>query len=174
MKPRERVDLPLIIGLAIPVVMIVVFAAVIGVFRLVHGIEGPRHDFLYSVGSGDEYHYLVRDGRLQRRTLKPTNAASGIAVSIERRFFIHHVRANTSEEVSYDRASALSLDSRTRSPDGFRLATGTRSRLFPICWSRDYRYRYLKKTGLAMRLDFENVVGFGYPPNMTFLGWIEE
>jgi hypothetical protein len=174
MKTKKKTDSALLIGLGIPVVMIVVIAGVIGVFRLVHGISGPKTNFLYSVGSSREVQYSVKDGRLQRWTPKPGKAVAVTGSSFEFQFFIHHVRDNTSEEISFDRASALRLDRKTLSPDGFRLASGHRTGLFPICVPRDYRYRYLKKSGYAMKLDFDAAAGSGVPPNMTFLGWIRE
>ncbi len=43
-----------------------------------------------------------------------------------------------------------------------------------MCSSRDYRTRYLRKEGHAIKLELEIGEGFRYAHNMTFLGWIEE
>ena len=170
MKHKKKIDVTLLIGLAIPVVMIAVFAATITVFRYLADIEEPRYDFLYAVGTAQEYRYSVKNGRLRRDKLKPEKAASSGFVSPGLNFFVHSVTKNTSEQVSFDQASTLSLDTTALSPDGFRVEFGRRSGLLPMFSSRDYRTRYLRRQGFAMKLKLE--IGDGYSYRM--LGWIEE
>ncbi len=175
MRTGKKIDVALIIGLAIPVLMIVLVAAAIYMPRFLADIEDPQVDFLYSVGYTNRYRYFVEDGRLQLEERESECEAQNSRGKEKIQFFIHRVRENTGERVSFEEASMLRLDDTALSPDGYELAYGRRSEfLFPMWSSRDYRTRYLRKERRAIRLELEIGESFDYATNMTFLGWIEE
>ena len=175
MKSKKKIDPVLLIGLGIPVVMTVLIAAAVVVPRYLTGIEDPRYDFLYTVGYAGEYRTYVEDGRLQREEVNKDKAAQTSPVRPELQFFVHRVRDNTSEQLTFEEATELRLDSTAFSPDGYEIVHGRRSDfLFPMWSSRDYRTRYLRKGGRAIKLELEIGESFRYGHNMTFVGWIEE
>ncbi len=175
MKPKKKIDGALLIGLGIPEVMILLIAGAIYLPRLLADIEDPQHDFLYTVGYAQGYYFLVEDGRLRLKEPKSESVASTSTGLSKLQLFIHRVRENTSERVSFDEASALRLDDTALSPDGYELAYGRKSEIFfPMFSSRDYRTRYLRKDGHAVKLELEIGESFRYANHVTFLGWIEE
>ena len=175
MKPKKKIDVALLIGLAIPVVMIVLIAAAIYAPRLVADIEEPKYDFLYTVGYAQGYRYFVEDGRLRLEEPESDCVAPSSPGLSELQFFIHRVKENTSDRATFEEASDLRLENTALSPDGFEIAYGRKSEFFfPMFSSRDYRTRYLRKDGLAIKLELEVGESFGYAYSFTFLGWIEE
>jgi hypothetical protein len=168
-------DIALIVGLAIPVVMIVFVAAAIHLPRLFSSVDPPRCDFLYMVGSpyGDEQ-YRVVDGRLELHTVEPPDDTPPGA-DWPKRLYIHHVTSNTSELISFDAAEQLRLDPSPRSPDGFEIVHGRRTEFFfPIVSSTDYQTRYLQQNGWSRKLDLEIGSEAGYANTLILLGWIVE
>ena len=175
MKPRMKIDPALLIGLLIPVVMTVLIAAAVAVPRYFSGIEDPHYDFLYTIGYAEGYRTYVDDGRLHREEVKLDKVAQTLQVRSELQYFVHRVRDNTSEQLTFDEAAKLRLDTTAFSPDGYEIVHGRRSDfLFPMWSSRDYRTRYLQKGGRVIKLELEIGESFRYGHNMTFVGWIEE
>jgi hypothetical protein len=171
-------DVALIVGLLIPVAMIVFIAAAVYLPRAFSRVEPPQVDFVYMIGypPGTE-RVFVRDGHLVREDVDaPAHAPAN--PDYELQFFIHRVAINTSERISFDRASELLVDNTPRSPDGFEVVYGRRSGfLFPFTSSTDYRKRFLKKDGYALELDLAtggNAGGGYFSHSFKLLGWIVE
>lgn len=137
-------NFPLLIGLAIPVLMVLVVVAFIvlpGIFvkPTVHflyatdlssfGEGGPYRDLSPTPGSGtyDRETYVVRDGRLTRavQTLPIEERIQYLPSSSNVQFYVHDVQTNRSREVSVEDAQKLTLDDSARSPDGFELTRGS-------------------------------------------------
>ena len=175
MSSDRSKDVALIVGLAIPLLMIAFVAAAIYLPRVFSRVEPPRYDFLYLVGSpyGDE-RYLVVDGRLEVQKVDPPGYTPPGA-SWPRRLYIHHVAANSSEPIPFDDAAKLTLDGSPRSPDGFEIVHGRRSEFFfPILSSTDYQTWYLQHDGWSRKLDLEVGSDTGYAYMFNFMGWIVE
>lgn len=175
MSSARSKDIALIIGLAIPVVMILFVAAAVYLPRLFSSVEPPQYDFLYMVGSpyGDE-RYVVVDGRLEVQKVDPPGYTPPGA-DWARKLYVHHVDSNASEPITFDEAINLTLDSSPRSPDGFEIVHGRRSEFFfPIVSSTDYRTRYLQQDGWSRKLDLEIGSDSGYAGMFSLLGWIVE
>lgn len=174
MKPKKKIDPALLIGLGIPVMMIVVIAAAIHSYRFLHRVEGPQYDFLYSVGYAQGYRVFVNDGRLRREDLDAGREGLKSPGTEQLQFFIHRVGENTSERLNFERASQLRLDDTALSPDGYGIRHGRKSNFFFPFWSsHDYRTRYLRKKGRAIKLELAIGESHKYAYNVTFLGWIE-
>jgi hypothetical protein len=175
MSSERSKDIALIIGLAIPLLMIVFVAGAIYLPRLFSSLDPPQHDFLYLVGSpyGDE-RYLVVDGRLEVRKVDPPDYTPPGA-DWPRMLYVHHVATNSSEAISFEAAAKLTLDSSPRSPDGFEIVHGRKSEFFfPILSTTDYQTRYLQQDSWSRKLDLETGSDTGYPSMFNFLGWIVE
>jgi hypothetical protein len=175
MSSERSKDIALIVGLAIPLLMIVFVAAAIYLPRVFSSVDPPQHDFLYLVGSpyGDE-RYLVVNGRLTVQEVDPPDYTPPGA-DWPRKLYLHHVAANTSEPISFEAAAKLTLDSSPRSPDGFEIVYGRRSEFFfPILSTTDYQTRYLQQDGWSRKLDLEVGLDAGYASMFNFLGWIVE
>ena len=175
MSSERSKDIALIVGLAIPLLMIVFVAAAIYLPRVFSSVDPPRYDFLYLVGSpyGDE-RYLVVDGRLTVQEVDPPGYTPPGA-DWPRKLYIHDVAANSSELISFDDAAKLTLDGSPRSPDGFEIVHGRRSEFFfPILSTTDYQTRYLQQDSWSRKLDLETGSDAGYASMFNFLGWIVE
>jgi hypothetical protein len=175
MKNPKKHDIALIIGLCIPVLMIVLMAGAIYLPRLFVDVDPPRFDFLYTVGYPRDVCYVVEDGRLLRNEGTTDCRWTSYPGHPPLQLFVHHVADNVSEQLSFEEASALKLDTSALSPDGFELTYGRKSELFfPMFSSRDSSKRYLQKDGLTVKLDLEMSAGLGNLHTLRFLGWIEE
>lgn len=175
MKLKKKIDLALIIGLAVPVVMIVLVAGAICLPRLLADIEDPQQDFLYTVGNAQGFFVFVEDGRLRLEQPEAECGSRSSPGRSELQFFIHRVRDNTSERLTFAEASFLDLDNTALSPDGFEIAYGRKTELlFPMWSSRDYGRLYLRKDGLAVELNLEFGESFNTAHTFKFLGWIKE
>lgn len=168
MKLKENTSL--IIGLAIPILMILFVA---GSIYLPGLFVNPQYDFLYSVGdayySGQQYNVI--DGKLQ----SPLPLPSGLPTHLPRqepKFYMHDVKSNQSREVTLQQAQAFFLDTKPQSPDGFEAVYGSRGDgIFPFFfWTgTDYNSRYLKGRNVSKKLNLQ-FPGSYY--NFRFLGWI--
>jgi len=173
MKTKQNISL--IIGLAIPILMIVLVAASIylpGLFS-----PAPKVNFLYVIG--DDYYqgqqYVVENGKVTKREVKyPEHHTPGVA-----RLFVHDVTANQSREVSFAEAQQLPLDANAKSSDGFEVAYGSRGDgIFPLFFfrSEDYNTVYLKGHNTSKKLNLQTPTTgsyYYYPNRFRFLGWIK-
>lgn len=175
MRDRLKENISLLIGLAIPVLMILFIAVAVYFPRWFSTVEPPKHDFLYLVGDpyGD-IQYSVRGGKLVKEKIqRPQPSYRRYRTGLETRFFIHRIRTNRSEEVTFENATKLKLDSKVNSPDGYSIVHGRRAaEFFPFFGRRDYRARYLKKDSYTEKLKIET--SEDYPYNFRFLGWVVE
>lgn len=180
-KDTTKKNIPLIIGLALPVLMIIAVAISIYVPRLY--TDKPHIDFLYLTGDAYFYgygypHYTVRDRTLEKQELpeEVQREVSRISPPIQRgdvRFFVHDVENNTSREISFEEAQKLKLESLQESPDGFSLVRGGQvNGVFPFFYNgQDTQEWYLRGHGVSYPVDVRQ--GTGYD-SLHFLGWILE
>jgi hypothetical protein len=161
-------NIPLIVGISIPFLMILFVAASIYLPSLFYQ---PKFDFLYVTGEGyfREYSFLVQNGKLIKREIehKEDYLPKG-----EAKLFLHDIVKNESREIFYKEAQELKLDSNNKSPDGFEVVYGTReSGIFPFIFSgRDYKAIYIKGHNVSKKLEVQ--LSGDYYRNFRFLGWI--
>ncbi|MBI3255739.1 MAG: hypothetical protein HYZ63_02100 [Candidatus Andersenbacteria bacterium] len=163
------------IGLAIPVVMVLVVA--LSIYWPQRGIEAPVYDFVYALQNySDGYVYSVVDGKLGRDATpdygQPKPVPAGVAHA-PTRFYIHDVQSNTSREVSFEEASTVKLDNVTTAPDGYELKRGGEgSGVFPFFFSEgNYNDQYLVKGNHSIKLDLKEIRDPYYSP-FTFMAWV--
>lgn len=161
-------NVSLIVGLAIPVVMVLaIAAAVLLPGRNLH----PETDFVYAVGQyptytireGDtitQHDLSVKDGVLTDtlQTYKATISYPPYPGEKESspRLFLHNTKENTNKEVTLEQAKLLRLSADTKSPDGFKVSFGSRSYgVFPffINDSSDIEHAYLSNDTASKKID---------------------
>ncbi len=168
----SKKNISLMIGIAIPIFMIILIAASIYLPFLF--VSAPQFNFLYVTEDsyGRNFQYGVENGVLVKREVKyPEHYPPKDA-----RLFIHSVLKNTDQEVSFEEAQKLKLDSRLKSPDGYEVVYGSSEYgFFPFFSSGgfDYNAMYLKGHNTSRKLDLQSSNdGRYYYRNRRFLGWI--
>lgn len=184
----KKEQLPLIIGLAIPVLLIAVLAAIIYVPRL---YVKPSFDFVYAVGSypvsldseaKTRVEYSVVNDRLKKTTspaevsLDPNDKYYyGLHVTTPPDFYRYDVTEHKSISLSEEEILQLTLDPNEAAPDGFKMSYGQEgddifSSLFG---GRDYAKRILVKGTVSVPL---NVVSGSdrYGSEFHFIGWLPQ
>jgi hypothetical protein len=169
MKFKENIALWL--GLAIPVVMVLVVA--VSIYWPQRGIQPPQHNFVYALRDyGDGYEYVVVDEKLVRREAPNTPKQFNEAPT---RFFLHDVTSNTSQEMKFEEVQELKLDNSLVSADGYELKRGGQGGgVFPFFFDNsNYNEQYLVKGNHSVKLALKET----QPPyygNQMFLGWVVE
>src|SRR4051812_7664420 len=117
----NKQKLPLIIGLAIPVLMILFVAGAVYVPRF---FLHPQYDFVYV--NGDYYYrqYSVENGKLIRQVLPEDPKLYYPKPTQPEKFFVYDIQTDTSKEISFSDAQKLVLDSNLKSPDGYEVKQG--------------------------------------------------
>ncbi len=164
-------NIALIVGVSIPILMIVLVAAVIYLPRLFYH---PAYNFLYAT-SDDFYatqQYDVQDGKLIKKDVRRYGPSTPLE---EAKLYIHDVATNQNKEVSFSEAQQLNLDPDRQSPDGFEIVTGDhRGDFFPFSFSSDSDYcsRYISGHNVSRKLDLKRSSN-AYCDGVKFIGWIQ-
>ncbi len=178
-------NISLIVGLAIPVVMVLAIAAAV----LLPGRSlNPTTDFIYAIGSYPTYNTrngdTVTNHELSIQNGKLTDATQNYQATgyppdtfvkeASPRLFLHNTKENTNKEISIEEAQKLSLSSETKSPDGFKVSFGTRSYgVFPFFFNdnSDIEHAYLSNQTASKEIDLitdtaRDIYSF------QFVGWV--
>lgn len=171
-------NLPLIIGISIPVLMILFVTGSIYLPALLSNAR-PQYNFLYSIGEGYPFsyntEYTVEKGKLTKQEIKEGSES----VPLRRghvKFFIHDVAKNQSRDVTFEEAQELELDSNIKSPDSFEIVHGSGAEgIFPFFFSsrEDYKTVYIKGHNISKKLEVQ-ISRDSYDESFRFLGWIKK
>jgi hypothetical protein len=186
MKKLTSSNISLIVGLAIPVLMVLaIAAAVLLPGRNLH----PETDFVYAIGQyptyttreGDtitQHDLSVKDEVLtdSTQTYTPNDRYPSYPVDKESspRLFLHSTKENTNKEITLEEAKQLRLSSEIKSPDGFKVSFGSRSYgIFPFFLNdnSDMEHAYLSNETASKEIDLAT----GNARNMysfQFVGWV--
>ncbi len=171
MNPKKNVSL--IVGIAIPFLMIILVAISIYVPALF--APAPRINFLYMTGDdyGQGHEYIVENSSLVKREVKyPEHYTPSVA-----RFFLHDTPANDDKELSFEEAQKLKLKTSVKSSDGWEVVYGnTDYGAFPLFFggTTDYNAMYLKGHNASKKLNLQSPNDERYYYRARrFLGWIE-
>jgi hypothetical protein len=167
----NKKNIPLFIGFAVPILMILLVAVSIylpGLF--VH----PKYDFLYS--TGEDYYsnqsYTVINRRLVDNYTPQTYP--NYNQRAVRQLYIHDVETNESRSVTFHEASDLVLDPNIQSPDGFEIQNGSSGGgFFPFWYAGDRNASYLTGHNLSKKLNVTKQSQNYYSP-IRFIGWVTE
>lgn len=161
----NRKNVPLIVAVAIPILMIIFVAASIylpGLFM------NPKYNFLYLSGDNYSTRYYIKDDKL----LKQEQDVLYLSIR-ETKIYFYHTELSKSEEISFEEAQKFKLNSNNLSPDGYSVVPGSSSGgIFPLFFysGDDYNSVYLKGNNASKKLNI-NTVG-NYYSGFTFLGWV--
>jgi hypothetical protein len=182
-----RKNLPLIIGLAIPLLMIAFVAISIYVPSW---FANPQYSFIYTVK--DNYNmygdrYFVQNGAIAKETIPyPVSTDSRYPTEkypeTKSYLYIFDIKSKTAKEISLDEAKKLSLINDLVSPDGYKLEQGTNdSGVFELFGGYDrYTSKWYLRNGAMNKeimLQFPASVSdryYYYNDNFQFLGWIKK
>ncbi|MDA1168792.1 MAG: hypothetical protein O3A36_00450 [bacterium] len=179
----------LIVGLAIPVVMVILIALAV----LIPGRNiNPTTDFIYATGSypsyttRDENTVIQHDLTIKNGILVDATQSYPVANNYPPyfhekesvpRLFIHNTTENSNKEISLEEAKTLRLSAESKSPDGFTVSFGRRSYgVFPFFFdsgSDDSEHAYLSNQTASKEITLTS----GAPKDIysfQLVGWIIE
>jgi hypothetical protein len=175
----NKKNIPLIIALAIPVLMIILVAA----FIYLPGIgQKPKENFLYLTGNNaynyGSQEYVVSGGHLIKNPPVPAPATPTPyyppADNTVPKFYLYNVVTNTSTELTFEQAQSYTLDSSNTSVDGYTVEQGTGGGgdLFFGGAPADYNDWFIKGHNRSEKLNLK-LTGTDSYSNFQFLGWIQ-
>lgn len=173
----NRKNLPLIITISLPFIMIAVVALVV---YLPGATIEPQHNFLYVSGEG--YYgpeYTIEQGKVVKHTIAIPSSTEiypkfPAEAQQEEVLFLHDVKTNTSSRIEFVDAAKLAVNNEVVSPDGFEVRQDYgNGGVMPFFFggSRDYDAKYLVGHRSAEKLNMTGIATNGYTP-YRFLGWV--
>ena len=170
--------LPLIVALSIPVAMVI--AVALSIYIPKWNAVSPSQDFLYTTGydyEGESLYY-IKDGVLQKKEIqKSPNSPELIPypkTNEQIRIFRYDIKANSAEELSFEVAQKLMLDSSAKSSDGFEVSYGYSGGgdMFPFGGGGSSGV-YIKSNKLSQKLNIGGGATYYDPYSFNFLGWVK-
>lgn len=182
-------NLPLIVGISLPLVFIVIISVVV---FLPSFFVKPQYDFVYTtIDQSYDYYgydqgykntYGVENGKI---VLEPVPVR--LDLSLKRELVVYKgekpplyrydVKTNTSHEISLKEAQSLSLDPGPSSPDGYTVSFENRDDgIFEIFGSNSSNSGlFISKGNAKKRLDglVNNNQYYWYQGNFELIGWIK-
>ena len=167
---EKRKNIPLIVALSIPVLMIVLIAISIYVPAL---FIKPTVNFVYSTGGDYCYQnrYSVKSGKIVENEIKKPEDNNSCRNYREARLFYYDVQHNMSREISMDEAVKLAVDDSIKSTDGFEVVSGSGSSDIFFFSGSSYYDKYLKKGAYNRRLNIVGPTSSYY--DFKFIGWVK-
>ncbi len=177
-----RKNIPLIVGLAIPVLMVV--AVAISIY-LPQATLDPKTDFVYVVGNypfysertnsnkSIEHEYSLIDGYLTDKSFEVTYEGGRDPVSYnDPVFFRYNAEEDTSQQLSFEEVQKLTLNDSMKSPEGLEVTHG-RNDGFPLFFydSDNYKDVYLKGDRASKKINV-HTGSDEYVSNFQFIGWV--
>ncbi len=119
-------NLPLIIGIALPIIFILIISVII--FTPSLSIK-PSHNFIYTTENqyyygydqGYKNMYKIENGRVALEPL-PVRPTPYVYKGDMPTLYIYDVRTDSSHQISFSEAQSLSLDPGPSSPDGYTVS----------------------------------------------------
>ena len=166
----KKENIPLVIGLCIPVLMIIIVA--ISIYLPTLFAPEPIHNFIYASWHQNyaSHHYYVDKGKIVREESPPPYKGYEGNLSSPK-LFIYDIKNNQPKEIPLEQAQKYKLDSSKTSPDGFEITYGSYDcdPFFVGC--RNHGTVYLKGHHISKKLNIEKNQNY-YRRNFNFIGWI--
>jgi hypothetical protein len=164
MDQNKKRDPVLIIGILIPVVMVILVSLSIYLPRL---FAKPEFSFIYTTGSSYDakYSYTIESGKLVRTELENRYGTR----DVENNIYMYDAKGKEVKQISFEDAQKLTLDSSSKSPDGFEVVRGNGGGgVFPFFFFDSSGNQYvLRGKGATINLNLP----IDYY-DLNFLGWI--
>jgi len=169
-----RKNASLLVGLAIPLVLIIAVIVSIYIPRLTN--KPPHYNFLYTSNNyyPSNVRFKVQQGKLIREELPldpsyPQPIKDSLAIT-EPTFFLHDVTRNESREISFAEAQQLKLDPNRESPDGYSLQQGSNNGVFPFFYNGPYGVSwFLTGHTTSHKMNVKQTTDYG---GVELLGWV--
>jgi hypothetical protein len=153
---------------AIPVGIALLAATVIYIPRL---FAHPKYDFIYS--ACDNYrcrqNYTVEAGHVARG---PSHSSDSDYYDYTTRLLYYSSAADSTRSITLEEAQQYSLDTSSKSPDGYVLSKENSSSGFLFLGRADSGW-YLKDGAKKKRVELASDSSY-YSQNVTFLGWVKK
>ena len=175
---KAKPNISLIVGIAIPILMVIFVAVSIYVPGL---FIKPTVNFLYVNGNNDSYScawvYETHGGVVTRIEQPNSLKDPGyIRSDCEQELYVYDVEKNESLPITFEEAQRLRLDESPISSDGFELVRGNSGGgdfLFLFDMGRDYNSVYLKGHNVSRKANIRPSGDVEYTYlNYQLLGWI--
>ena len=163
-------NVPLIIALSIPVLMVTLIAVSIYLPTM---FVKPQFDFIYSTDDGYCHYrkYLVINSKIiEEENQKPTEN-NVCKHDRNPRLYYYDIQLNTPKEITLEEAQKFFIDNRAQSPDGFEIVSGDRSFDIFFFSGSSYYDKYLKKGTYTRKL---NTPHDYYYYDFRLIGWVKE
>lgn len=179
---------PLIIGIALPIIFIIIIALV--AFTPSFYIK-PAHNFIYSQEPTYDYSYDYSYGKYQntykvingRIALQPLATSSrygydtGAALTYAPTLYLYDVKTDTTREISFEEAKGYTVDVGPASVDGYTVSYQYgHSGIFELFGSNnENRGYFIMKDGHKKKLEGFVQSGYSYSSygQFRFIGWIK-
>ena len=173
MRHYFRKNLSLILGIAIPLVMILLVAASICLPSL---FIQPKTNFIYAtddVYCRNQQQYGVQNGKVIQNTI---TAVKDCALSLNQsKLYFYDTAKNQPKIITFVEAQNFTLDPDRTSPDKFTVVYGTHDGGFFTFFfgpMTDYSAVYLTGRGVSKKLNIP-LDESQYNNNFHFLGWLK-
>lgn len=173
-------NIPLLIGITLPIVFILIISVVIFTPSL---FIKPQYNFLYS--NNDSYYYdynnrysntyVVENNRL---SLSPLPATAGVTYKADNPpLYLYDVKNNSSHQVEWSEAKNFNIDPGPSSPDGYVVKYQySNDGIFELFGSNGNQNGYvISKGNGSKKLNGLNSNGYSYynSGNFKFIGWVK-
>jgi len=169
-------NLPLIIGLALPILFIIIIAIVV---YLPSNFVNPQHNFIYKEQSYDSYRndvVIVGD----KVSLAPTNitekgivADPYLQVKDYPKIYLYDFSKNASYEISLEEAQKFSVAKGPSSPDGYSIERNyNHSGIFEIFGSYEDNSGYFITSPDGAKRKLTGIQG-EYYYDLDIIGWVK-
>jgi len=170
----NKKNLPLILALSIPILMIILVAA----FIYFPGVgKKPKVNFLYATGTNVAYGYgslySVNNGGIVENIYPENDPYFKYSRPVgDVQLYIYNVETNESKEITFEESKKLKLDPSAQSSDGYEVVNGNSGGdgLF-FGGSGDSNHKYLRGHNRSRQLNLK-LAGAYYYGNFQFLGWV--
>lgn len=173
----KQKNIPLLIALSIPFVMIGLVALSIGIPRL---FFKPSFSVLYVTGSPHwrSNNFSVENGKLVSNEVKvATTTYQDPYDKVKPRFWVYEPKLDMSREIQFEEAQGFRLNSNTKSADGYEIRQGDSVdglAMALFARSSDWSSLAIEGKGTSRRIKTPitevNIYTMNFP---RFLGWIE-
>jgi hypothetical protein len=176
----KKENLPIIVGVALPIIILVGALLVVFVPRL---FVSPEYDFVYTIydsrSYNRDYDYFtleVVDGKIKQIPNLPDGITGQQEIQTTFKtpdIFIYDVKNDASREISIDEAQDLALVKGPSSPDGYTVNfQRTHSGIFELFGSRSSSGYYIGKGNNKRVLPGLVTTGYYYN-NFQLIGWVK-
>jgi hypothetical protein len=174
-------NLPIIIGIALPLVFITIISLVLFVPSF---FIKPKHNFIYSIPSNSYYSYsdykntyvVEKNSLVLKKNPLPKDDSYGRYLTEDAPIlYFYDVRNNSSHQITFEEAQRYILDPGPSSPDGYSIDFDYGSSgIFEIFGGNNgYRGYYIMRNGAKKKLDAIALDKYSYSGTFKLIGWIK-